>query len=225
MEQELLHDAKVEFFTEVQKMKDILKDLEKHLENVSQIYQNMESLQAKIEELDQWINLEKNFLDGLLIIQAYHIRLHTLATNEFQELALKFEEKVKKSIARIMKVYTDNVQGMQKDIQWPQINIQSKKPIPFAFFQQLEDEYEAAKVEVLARELISKEDIQELLIRLAKKVSKFNAFVRKFKDEMDSSEECHLTLDIKKEHVFNSREQWTISQHEAWSKHIKSEGG
>ena len=76
-------------------------------------------------------------------------------------------------------------------------------------------------MEVLARELISKEDIQELLIRTTKEVSKFNAFVKKLKAEMEAFKECHLTLDIKKEHVFNSREQWIISQHEAWSKHIQ----
>ena len=44
VEQELLHDAKVECFAEVQKMADIMKALEKHLENASQVYQNMESL-------------------------------------------------------------------------------------------------------------------------------------------------------------------------------------
>ena len=73
----------------------------------------MESLQAKIEYLDQWRNLEKNAPSGLLIIKAYDIRQHTLATNECQELALKYEEKVKKIIAGIMKVYTDNIQDMQ----------------------------------------------------------------------------------------------------------------
>ena len=37
IEQELLHDAKIECFAEVQKMVDMLKALEKHLEVVSQI--------------------------------------------------------------------------------------------------------------------------------------------------------------------------------------------
>ena len=64
-------------------MVDILNGLEKHLENASQIYQNIESLQANIEELDQWRNLEKNVPGGLLIIKAYGIKLHALATNEF----------------------------------------------------------------------------------------------------------------------------------------------
>ena len=38
VEQELLHDSKVECFVEVQKMADIIKALEKHLENASQVY-------------------------------------------------------------------------------------------------------------------------------------------------------------------------------------------
>ena len=99
VEQEFLHDAKVECFAEVQKMADIIKALEKHVENASQVYLNMESLQTKIEELAEWINLEKNVPSGPLIIKSYDIILHTLASNECQELSSKFEEKVKQSLA------------------------------------------------------------------------------------------------------------------------------
>ena len=49
-QQEHLHDVKMECFTEIQKMEDKVKVLEKHLEIVSQININMESLQVKIEE-------------------------------------------------------------------------------------------------------------------------------------------------------------------------------
>ena len=55
----------------------------------------MESLWKNIEELDEWRNLENNVPGGLLIIKSYDIILHTLATNECQELSSKFEEKVK----------------------------------------------------------------------------------------------------------------------------------
>ena len=55
----------------------------------------MESSRTKIEELDEWRNIEKNVPSVLLIIKAYDIILNTLATNECQELASKFEEKVK----------------------------------------------------------------------------------------------------------------------------------
>ena len=94
-----------------------------------------------------------------------------------------------------------------------------------AFFQKLESECESIKAEVQDKELISREDIQELLIKPTKEVSRFNAFIQKFKVEMEAYKECHLMLDIKKEHVFNLREQRIISQHESWRKHMKSKGG
>lgn len=43
-QQEQLHDLKVECFTEIKKMEDKVKSLEKHIEIVSQINQKMESL-------------------------------------------------------------------------------------------------------------------------------------------------------------------------------------
>ena len=41
----------------------------------------------------------KSVPSGLSEIKAYDIRLHTIATNECQELASKFEERAKQSIA------------------------------------------------------------------------------------------------------------------------------
>ena len=52
-QQEQLHDVKLKFFTEIQKMEDKVKSLKKHLEIVSQINQKMESLQTKIEVLER----------------------------------------------------------------------------------------------------------------------------------------------------------------------------
>ena len=57
----------------------------------------MKYFQAKIEEPGEWKNLEKNVPGGLSVIKAYDIKLHTLATNECQEIASKFEEKEKHS--------------------------------------------------------------------------------------------------------------------------------
>ena len=108
--QEKINDVKVECFTKIQKMEDKVKALEKHLEIVSQISQRMESLHTKIQELDRWRNKEKNVPSVLPIIKSYDIRLHTLATNECQELDSKFEEKDKKSLERIMDVYDKLVQ-------------------------------------------------------------------------------------------------------------------
>jgi predicted RNase H-like nuclease (RuvC/YqgF family) len=124
IEQEILHDAKTECFAKVQKMIDMLKALENHLEVASQIHRSMESLQVKIEELEEWRSSKKNVLDGLPSLKSYDIRLHTLDTHECQELASKFEEKVKPSIVGIMKIYTSNIQEMQRNVQWVEIDLQ-----------------------------------------------------------------------------------------------------
>ena len=58
--------------------------------------------------------MEKNVPGGHPFIKAYDIILHTLDTNECQELASKFEEKVKQSLAGILKVYMDNVQKCKR---------------------------------------------------------------------------------------------------------------
>lgn len=72
-------------------MAEKVKSLEKHLEIVSHINLKMESLQVKIEELDKWRNMDKNVPSILLVVKTSDIRLHTLAMNECQELASKFE--------------------------------------------------------------------------------------------------------------------------------------
>ena len=53
-------------------------------------------------------------------------------------------------------------------------------------------------------------------------MTKFDDFIRVFKEEMEIFKECHLKLDIKREYVFNAREQQINAQHEAWSKHMKN---
>lgn len=64
-------------------MEEKVKYLEEHLKIVSQINLKMESLQAKIDELDKWINMEKNVPSSLPTGKAYNIRLDTMATNEY----------------------------------------------------------------------------------------------------------------------------------------------
>ena len=133
-QQEQLQDVKVECFTEIQKMEEKIKALEKHLEIVSQINLKMESLQAKIEELDKWRSMEKKVPSSLLAVKAYDIKLHTLTTNECQELASKFEEKARQSLAGMMDVYDKSVYDVQRYLKWPEINFRDKHPISFAFF-------------------------------------------------------------------------------------------
>ena len=82
-------------FTEIQKMAEKVKALEKHLEIVSQTNMKMEYLQTKIEELDKWRNMDKNVQSSLPAVKDYDIRLHTFDTKECQELASKFEERAR----------------------------------------------------------------------------------------------------------------------------------
>ena len=97
-------------------MVEKIKSLEKHLEIVSQINLNMESLQVKIEELHRWRNMEKSFPRSLLAVKTYDIMLHTLATNESQELASKFEEKARKNLAQMMELYAKSINDVQRYI-------------------------------------------------------------------------------------------------------------
>ena len=55
----------------------------------------------------------------------------------------------------------------------------------FSFFQTLENEYEAIKAEVRAKDIISMEEIQKFLSKPTKEVTKFNDFIRVFKEEME----------------------------------------
>ena len=90
-------------------MDEKVKSLEKHLKIVSQINLKMEHLQAKIEELDKWRNMKKNVPSSLPIVKTYDIRLHTLAMNECQELASKFEEKARHNLARMVELYEKSI--------------------------------------------------------------------------------------------------------------------
>ena len=76
------------------------------------------------------------------IVKDYDIRLHTLPTNECQELASRFEEKVRKSLVGMMDAYDKLVYDVQSYLQWPKINFKDDHSISFSFFQELEDEYE-----------------------------------------------------------------------------------
>ena len=95
----------------------------------------------------------------------------------------------------------------------------------FDFFQELEDKYEMTKMEVQAKEVISKDDIQEFLVKSLKEFSHYTSFLLKFMVDMEKFKACNLTLDIKKERIFNSREKRILTQHEAWSKYYQNKGG
>ena len=146
-------------------MVDKVKVLENNLKIVSQINLKMESLQVKIVELDKWRNIEKNVPSSLPVIKTYDINLHILATSECRELSFKFEERARQKLAGMMELYEKSIYDIQRYIQWPEINFEDEHPISFSFFQEIKDRYERIKVEVQAKEVISKAYIQELLIK------------------------------------------------------------
>ena len=67
----------MECFTTIQKMADKMKMVETHLEIVSQTNQRMRALQAKIEDLEEWMNMERNVPSSLPVIKRYDISFHT----------------------------------------------------------------------------------------------------------------------------------------------------
>ena len=166
--------------------------------------------------------MEKSVPSSLPIVKTYDIRLHTLDTNECQELASKFEQKVRQSLAGMMDVYDRSIYDFQRYIQWPEINFRDEHPIYFDFFQELEDKYEMTKAEVHEKEVITKDDIQEFLVKPLMEFSHYTTFVHKFLVDMEKLKECNLTLNVKKEHTFNSREKRILTQHEAWSKYFQN---
>ena len=81
------------------------------------------------------------------------------------------------------------------------------------------------KEEVQAKEVKSKDDIQEILVKTSKEFPHYTSFVHKFMVDMEKFKECNLTLDVKKEQIFKSREQIILTQHEAWSEYYQNKGG
>ena len=120
----------------------------------------MRDLQDKIEDIEEWRNKKKNVPSSLQIIKMYDISVHTLATIECQDLASRFEENARKDLARMIDLYEKSIYEIQRYIQWPEINLEDEHPVPFSFFQKLEDNYEKIKAKVRAKEVISKADIQ-----------------------------------------------------------------
>ena len=76
-------------------------------------------------------------------------------------------------------------------------------------------------MEVQAKEEFSIEDIQELLVKPSMEYSHYTTFMQKFVISVEEYKKCNIALVVKKAHIFNSREEKILSQHEAWSKHFR----
>ena len=113
----------------------------------------------------------------------------------------------------MLELYEKSIYDIQRYIWWPEINFKDEHPISFVFFQYLEDGYETIKVELQAKEVISKEDIQEFLVKSSMEYSHFTAFVHNFVISMEKFKECNISLDVKKSHILNSWEERILTQH------------
>ena len=95
----------MECFNEIRKMVNKVKMIEKHLEIVSQTYQMTRNLQAKIIELEERRSTEKNIHSSLPRVKSYDITVYSMATEECQDLASRFEENARKDLAGMMDLY------------------------------------------------------------------------------------------------------------------------
>ena len=125
----------------------------------------------------------------------------------------------------MMDLYEKSIYDIQRYIQWPEINFEDEHLVPFSFFHKVQDNYEKIKEEVRAKEVISKEDIQELLVKPSMEYSHYTTFVHKFVITIEEYKKCNISLDVKKAHIFISLEEKILTQHEAWRKHFQKKGG
>ena len=98
----------------------------------------------------------------------------------------------------MMDVYEKSIYDVQRYLQWTKINFRDEHLVSFAFFQELEDKYEMIKVEVQVKEVISKDDIQEFLVKTSMEFSHYASFVHRFVLDMENFKECNLSLDQRK---------------------------
>ena len=165
-----------------------------------------------------------NIPSSILMMKSYDITVNSMATTKCQDLASRFKENARKDLAGMMDLYEKYIYDIQRYIQWPKINFEDEHLVPYALFKKLQDNYEKIKVEVQAKETISKEDIQELLVKPSMEYSHYTTFLHKFVINVEEYKRCNISLNVKKAHIFNSREEKILSWHEAWSKHLRKKG-
>ena len=61
---------------------------------------------------------------------------------------------------------------------------------------------------------MSKDNIQEFLVKLSMEFSHYTYFLHKCLVDMEKLKECNLNININKEHMFISQEQRILTQHE-----------
>ena len=88
-------------------------------------------------------------------------------------------------------------------------------------FEEIEKDFERVKAEVQAKKEFLVEDIQELLIKPSIEYSHYTSFMQKFVISMEEYQKCNITLNKKKAHIFNLKEENILLQYEASSKHFR----
>ena len=76
----------------------------------------MISLEANIEDLEEWRNMEKNVPIILPVIKSYDISVHTLATTECQDLTSRFKENSRQNLPSMMDLYEKSIYDIQRYI-------------------------------------------------------------------------------------------------------------
>ena len=181
----------------------------------------MRDLQGKIIELNEWRSTKKDIPNSLPSVKSYDITVYSMATEECQDLASRFEEDSIKDLARMMDLYEKTTYDIQRYIQWPEINFEENHLVPITVFEEIEKDFERVKVEVQAKKEFSIEDIQELLVKPSMEYSHYTTFLQKFVISMEEYQKWNITLDRKKAHIFNLKEERILSQYKAWSKHFR----
>ena len=115
-------------------MADKMKNVEKHLEIVSQTNQRKRDLEAKIRDIEEWRNKEKIVHSSLPVVKRYDISVHNLAITDYQVLASRFEENDKKDLPGMMDLYEKSIYEIHRYIHWPRINLEDEHPLLFSFF-------------------------------------------------------------------------------------------
>jgi hypothetical protein len=125
----------------------------------------MRNLQEKIIELDEWRSIKKDIPSSLPSVKSYDIIVYSMATEECQDLASRFEENARKDLAGMMELYEKSTYDILRYIQFPKINFEEDHLVPITMFEKIEKDFEKVKAEVQVKKEFSMEDIQELLVK------------------------------------------------------------
>ena len=83
--------------------------------------------------------------NSLPSVKSYDITVYSMAMEECQDLASRFEENARKDLAGMMDLYEKTTYDIQRYIQWPEINFKENHPVPITVFEEIEKDFERVK--------------------------------------------------------------------------------